>query len=142
MAFVYTSHSSSSNTTVANDLTQDLDQFVLSAAHMRVAKLAISDQASGDARGVLYYWQGDDTPSVSGQATGWAYAQFSPDDDTDYDKAYRHAEEFLNGDKTVNGITLSNQQAAAAQVGFANKKDGSFRVTVFYPHAFSGSSAS
>lgn len=139
MSFAYTSHASSSNSTVANGLAQDLDKFVLSPSHIRVAKLAISDQSDGDARGILYYWEGDNTPSVTQNATAWSLKQFSPDDTTDYDEAYRHAMEFLNGDKTVDGVTLTLQQAASAQVGMANRKKGTFRVTVFYPIAFTGS---
>lgn len=131
MSWKVSHRSNERNTPVAEKIAGDLAANVRTPRQMLVAKVAISDQADGDARGVLYYWTDEDPPQLSATASDWSFVTLS--DETDYDGAYHDVEKFLNGAKAINGVTLTLQQSAAARVGFANVKKGDFHLTVFYP---------
>ena len=123
--------SDSTNHVVANKIAGDLAANATSPRQMLVAKVAISDQADGDARGVLYYWTDEDPPQLTASASDWAYVTLKGT--TEYDDAYHDVEDFLNAEKAIDGVKLTLQQSAAARVGFANARKDDFHLTVFYP---------
>ncbi|MEM8961722.1 MAG: hypothetical protein AAGD38_09600 [Acidobacteriota bacterium] len=135
MPFAKFSTSNERNTPVADKLVSEMNLRVKTPAQTQIAKLAISDQGDGDARGVLYYWTDNEPPVLKDSPTQWAHHAFT--DNEDYDDAYKHVLEVLNGQRAIDGVTLTLQQAAAAKVGFANRKKGDFHLTLFFPSQMS-----
>lgn len=108
----------------------DLDANVSTQGQSVVAKVALSDQQNGDARGVLYYWSDDEPPSISGGTSEWGRVDFASE--TDYDGMYKNALSLLNGYEQK-GVTLKTHQAAAARVCFTNRRHGDAHLVVYYP---------
>lgn len=108
----------------------DLGEYVGTREQIAVAKVALSDQKDGKARGVLYYWNDEDPPAARATKS-WGVAGFTTHND--YDGMYEDALRFLNGETTVDGVTLQLHQAAGARVGFSNRKGSTSHLAIYYP---------
>lgn len=90
------------------------------------AKVAISDQESGDARGLVFYnLTLGGIPSVPSGQLSWSKKEETTKND--YTDMYNNIQDKLN--------SLSDQSAYWAKIGFTNRKDGSATLTLYWPES-------
>lgn len=95
----------------------------LSPSQATTAKVTVSDQKSGDARGLVYYVSNGDIPSTRTFMTGWTMQYWSTD--SDYTTMYNNCLTQLN--------SMDADQSLASHVVFTNQHDNDSRIALFSP---------
>jgi hypothetical protein len=110
-----------------NDVLDEMTNFVATISNspgvVATAKLAACNQESGDARGVIYYYEGA-LPAKPVYGKDWRATVFKTDNDYD-GQLYQPALAFLQG--------LPLQTAVTANVSMSNAFQDAATLTVWWP---------
>lgn len=125
MAWTFEALSDSSVDTVIRNVQTELNS--ISNEHgatvASAAKVAISDQKEGDARGVIFF---DPSVETAEPPEGMpSFGRQTSKTETNYTRIYNEIADKLN--------SLESQEAFWAQVGFTNRRRGDATITVYWP---------
>jgi len=121
MSWTYRESSHDSIEDVIGDLNKTLA--TLTPDERATAKVILSDQKDGDARGAVYWF----TEAISYPPPGnsWFWQLLGDNSETDYDELYKFIEQRLNA--------LSFVQALYTHISMSNRKKGFATVSLWYP---------
>ena len=112
---------------VLSDMTTEINSISTTAIEALMTKVTVSDQKSGDARGIAFFYSGT-VSSVPELPDDVKWTMTEKTSTSDYTKLYNDVTELLDGFTDENFY-----QAFYAYVNMTNRQDGDATIEVWYP---------